>query len=148
MLPKKGIIIMLLASFLFASCTKEEKLPPYTVITSSPLPVSPIPTHSGPFVHGNRDYFWALPWHKTPRGYEIHLNTTRLTNDQINKGISVSVAIWTEMTVFDAIPLTFYEHTQKDSVSLSYSAKSGQLEIIAKATFEIKYVSDVFIEYK
>ena len=124
-----------------ASCSKDKEVrtyPPASVVSSPP---------SG-FIVGNKEYFWARPWHKTSRGYEIHLDTWKLTDSTINKGINLYVAIWTEMTTFDSIPLTFYEYTQSDSVHLSYTAIRGQLQVIAEAPFEVRYVSDVFIEYQ
>ncbi|HEV8283667.1 MAG TPA: hypothetical protein VGQ09_05125 [Chitinophagaceae bacterium] len=103
---------------------------------------------SGLIIHGNRDYFWGYPWQKTSRGYEIHLDTWRLTAVEINKGINVHVAVWTEMTTFERIPLAFYDFLQQDTIHLSYTAIPGQLQVIATAPFEVKYASDIFIEYQ
>jgi uncharacterized protein (UPF0305 family) len=82
------------------------------------------------------------------KGHEIHLDTWKLTDSTINKGINVYVAIWTEMTTFERIPLIFYDFLQKDTIHLSYTAIPGQLQVIAEAPFEITYLSDVFIEYQ
>jgi len=113
-------------------------------------PVSPpqAPPQPSGFIVGNKEYFWGEAWHKTSAGYKINLNTWKLTDSTISKGINVSVAMWTEMTIFERIPMTFYDFVNKDSVHLSFTAKPGQLRVTAQAPFELNYESDVLIEYE
>ena len=129
---------------LAASCGKEDAPIP-NAPTPPPLPVPVTP--AGPVAHGNQDYFWGYPWSKTSAGYEIKLRTDRLTQDAINRGIKVHVAIWTEMSTFFPIPSRYYEPLHQAYVELSYTAAPGELQVLAKAPFEVKYESDVFIEY-
>ena len=128
--------LLVLMTFL-AACGKED------VSQATRLPEVRMPTMQVQ----RSEYFWGRPWHKTSRGYEIHLASDRLTQDAINRGISVGLAIATEMTTFFSIPGVYYDHTEKDSVHISYLVKPNSLEVIAKAPFEIDYVSDVSITY-
>ncbi len=139
--------LLFLRSVLFlmtviTSCEEDDVLQPPS-ITNPPYAPKP----AGPVVNGSREYYWGLGWEKTNRGYEIQLKSNRLTQEAITKGIFPAVAIHTEMTTFDVIPLTFYDLIKKDSVHLSYSVSPGKLQVIANAPFEIYYVSDVYIQY-
>jgi len=125
------------------ACRKDREPQPHSPISPPQAPPQP----SG-FIVGNKEYFWTEGWHKTSTGYEINLNTWRLTDSTISKGINVSVAMWTEMTIFERIPSTFYDFNNKDSVHLSFTAKPGQLRVTAQAPFELNYESDVLIEYQ
>jgi hypothetical protein len=138
--------LLVIGLTLAASCDKEDPpIPnPRPTLLPAPVPVTPV----GPVAHGNQDYFWGYPWSKTSAGYEIKLRTDRLTQDAINKGIKVHVAIWTEMSTFFPIPSRYYETLQQAYVELSYTAAPGELLVLAKAPFEVKYESDLFIEYQ
>ena len=102
-----------------------------------------------PPIPSNQDHFWGQRWDTTSRGYEIHLNAPRLTQDQIIRGINVGIAI---LTVDDSpwvrIPLSYYEVFLPDTVHLSYEALPGMLNVIARTSFEITFRSDVYIEYR
>ena len=78
----------------------------------------------------------------------MNLNTWMLTGSTISKGINVYVATWTEFSIFERIPLTYYDFDNKDSVHFSFTALPGHLQVTAQVPFEINYESDVLIEYQ
>jgi hypothetical protein len=122
-----------------------------TIVTScskNPEPDRPNPAVVLPPSPPDREYFWVQRWDSTSRGYEIHLNIARLTQTEINRGIDVGVAVYSDWDPFVKIPFDYYDYGQKDTIHLSYNAIPGQLQVIAKASFKIEYPSDVFIEYK
>lgn len=137
----RTVFYLLVLCIVISSCKKDTspKIPP---------PSSQTPAQPSGYVVGNREYFWGEGWKKTSSGYEMHLDTWRLTDSAISKGINVYVAMWTEMTVFESIPSIFYDFTRKDSVRLSYTVIPGQLQVLAKSPSELDYESDVMIEYK
>ena len=122
-------------------CRKEKDARPY-----SP-PSTGLPPPSG-YVVDNKEYFWAVVWHKTTRGYETDLDTGRLTDSTINRGVNVSVAMWTEMTTFQQVPSIFYDFVRNDSIHLSYTVAPGKLQVLAETPLGVDYQSDVLIEYK
>jgi len=119
-----------------SSCSKSTSLPKPDRATE-PLP---------PFML-NREYFWRHPWQKTSTGYEMILRASALTDSAINKGIKVHVAIESEMMPFERLPVTLNYAFFPDTINLSYTAMPGQLQIFAKTSVNIHWLSDVFIQY-
>jgi hypothetical protein len=132
--PFSYLLALLLA---ITSCSKDPG------VTSPPNPSIPPP------IPVNREYFWDQRWNATSRGYEIHLDTWNLTQQEINRGIDVYVALSTEMSLFNKIPNSVLEPFFPDTVHLSYTAIPGHLQVIATASFDMTGdESDLFIEYK
>jgi len=109
-------------------------------------PNNPAP-RSG-YLVDNKEYFWGVNWHKTSTGYETDFDTGNLTDSAINRGVTVYVAMWTEMTTFQQIPSIFYDFGRNDSIHLSYTAAPGKLKVFAETPLGVDYQSDVLIEYK
>jgi len=131
---------LLFLSLTALSCRKEKDTKPY-------LPSTGLPPPSG-YVVDNKEYFWGVFWHKTTRGYETDLDTSRLTDSTISKGVNVYVAMWTEMTTFQQIPSIFYDFVRSDSIHLSYTVVPGKLQVLAETPLGVDYQSDVLVEYK
>jgi hypothetical protein len=129
------VISLLWVLLIIGACNKDE--------VAMPTPPAGLPAYTYP-----GEIFWAVPWNKTATGYEIVLNSKRLTQAAINKGVDVSVALWTEMTPFMQIPTTTYDLVQKDTINLSFAVKPDTLRVLAKAPFDITYESDVLIHYQ
>lgn len=124
------------------SCHKyDEVRADWNIPIGNPAPGTPASS-----VH--RDYYWGLTWQQTARGYEIAIDSWKITDSAINRGINVHLAIFTEMTTFQKLPLSFYDQVRRDSVHLSYTATRGQILVLARATFNLNYASDVMIEYQ
>ena len=128
---------LLVLSIIVLSCSKDDH------VKSTPPP--PI---LNPPPKDKKEYFWGQTWDTTSRGYVININTARLTQAEINKGINVGIAVYSDWDPFVTMPFNYYYDGQTDTIRLSYIAVPGQLQIIAKTSLEIKYPSDVLIEYK
>ena len=126
---------------LILSCNKNDE-----VITVLPLPPSGLPT----LQTSNDVNFWIKHWDTSSRGYEIHLNIQRLTQEQVNKGIDVNIAVLgADNTPWVRIPVNYIDGFLTDTVRLSYAVIPGQLQIIAKTSCPMNnYQSDIFLEYK
>jgi len=129
---------------LIISITSCNKSPEVTTYSPPPGPSIP-PT---PIVIDNKEYFWGYSWQKISGGYEMKLNSLSLTDAAINRGISVHLAIYTDWSMFNQLPLTLRDQFLPDTINLSYTAMRGQLQVFAKAPFDLVWASDVFIEYK
>ena len=123
-----------------SSCNKSPE------VTTYPLPPGPATPPATIVI--DKEYFWGSSWQKTSVGYEMKLNSPALTDSALNRGINVRVAIYTDWSMFNLLPLTLYDQFLPDTVNLSYTATRGQLQVFAKAPFDINWASDVFIEYK
>ncbi|MBD0367268.1 MAG: hypothetical protein ICV53_14340 [Flavisolibacter sp.] len=133
-----GCLVVLLTTV--AACHKDKATPPPNRQDSSPPPQGRPPLTG--VIHGNTEYFWGYGWTQTSRGQEIQITTIRLTQEAINKGISVHVAPYTEMSTFSELPVTV------NGIELSYVAEPTHLYVIARAPFTISDASDVYIEYR
>lgn len=110
--------------------------------------VSSNPSPSGnPFVAPEREYHWGLYWSQTSRGNEIHLNSPRLSDSVIRRGVAIGLAVYSDWDLFGIIPFDYYDTNKNDTIHLSYDVTPGQLRIIAKTPFAISYPSDVYIQY-
>src|SRR5258705_9835462 len=97
---KSAIPISFLMALIFFACTKHRDpiiAQPYTG------PVSPL--------IASKEYFWRYTWQKDfANGYEImNVDSWRLTDSAINKGIKIYVAIETEWSRFERISQTLYD---------------------------------------
>ena len=122
------------------SCSKSD-ISPHNVVNVINVSVPPA-------LPSNREYFWDQSWQKTSTGYEMKLQTQRLTDSVINQGIQVSLAIYSEMTVFEILPSMINDPSLPDTINLSYTATPGELKVFAKTTVNITWQSDVSIVYK
>ena len=120
-----------------ASCFKDGKeMMPYT----SQMPSEIIPD--------NIEFFYGIPWQKDSSGFTMELDTRRLTDTVINKGVNVSLAINADWSSFRQLPLTLTDPFLTDTINLTYSLMPGQVKIFAKTPLDIKWASDVIIEYQ
>lgn len=117
------------------SCSKEE----VGTVANRPVVVQPPPA-----LRVDEEYFWAQDWQKTTRGQEIIVTSSRLTQAAIDKGIDVSVAIYTEMTLFTWLPTII---TMTDKIELLYTVEPGKLYVIARTSTPLNFQSDVCIRY-
>jgi hypothetical protein len=131
------VILFIGTTLLICSCSKEPT--PVSIDRPNIPPPPPVPV---------KEYFWEKAWQKTGNDFEIKLQSPALTDSAINKGIKVQVAIYTDWSLFNDIPLTLTEIGLPDTVNLSYSVQPGNLRIVAKAPFEITWPSDVVIVYQ
>ena len=127
---------LLITLLLIVSCSKPEIHP----IDRPVFPPSPFDLKS--------EYFRAQAWQKISTGYQMSIQSSRLTDSAINKGIKVSVALYSDWSTFYLIPSTIYDQDLPDTVNISYSVIQGQLKLISVAPFDITWKSDVLIEYK
>ena len=127
----------LLTTFLFIiSCSKQEIHPiDRPVFLPSPFELK-------------MEYVWAQPWQKTSTGQQMAIQSLRLTDSAIRKGITVSVAFESEMSVFEKLPTIINYPWLSDTVDLSYTIVPGKLTILAKTSFDIAWPSDVMIYYQ
>ena len=140
-----SVVCCLLVLFLtITSCNKDGEVKNNLFPINNPSS----PSQPSGIIVGNREYFWGNAWHRTSNGYAINLNTWRLSDSAINRGINIHVAFWTEMTTFEKTPLAFYNFLQRDTVHLSYIAIPGQLQVIGHGALDTTDKSDVFIEYE
>lgn len=117
------------------SCSKEE----VGTVANRPVVVQPPAA-----LRVDEEYFWAQDWQKTTRGQEIIVTSSRLTQAAIDKGIDVSVAIYTEMTLFTWLPTII---TVTDKIELLYTVEPGKLYVIARTPTPLNFQSDVCIRY-
>lgn len=128
-----SLLFMLL--LFVVSCSKEE----VGTVANRPVVVQPPPA-----LRVDEEYFWAQDWQKTTRGQEIIVTSSRLTQAAIDKGIDVSVAIYTEMTLFTWLPTII---TMTDKIELLYTVEPGKLYVIARTSTPLNFQSDVCIRY-
>ena len=114
---------------------------------TNPPPSVPPQTSSG-FIIGNKEFFYSIPWKKDSSGFKMELDTRRLTDTVINKGVNVSLAINTDWSPFRQLPLTLNDPFLADTINRTYSLMPGQVKIFAKTPLDIKWASDVIIEYQ
>jgi hypothetical protein len=93
-------------------------------------------------------YFWDNPWEKDSNNYVIKVESFRLTDSAISRGIEVYVAEYSDWSPFRQLPLTLYDPSLPDTVNLSFTAAPGEVQVIAKAPFAITWRGDVFIKYR
>jgi hypothetical protein len=124
-----------------ASCFKDG------VRMTNPPPPGPPQTSSG-FIIGNKEFFYGIPWQKDSNGFEMEMDTWRLTDIAINKRINVSLAIYTDWSSFRQLPFILSDPFLPDTIGLTYSLMPGQLKVFAKTPLDIKWASDVIIEYQ
>ena len=97
----------------------------------------------------NKEYFWKYSWQKdSVNSYQMIVNTWRLTDSAINRGVKVYVAIYTDWSPFERVPQTLHDVFLPDTVNLTYGVTAGHLKVFAKAPFEITWPSDIMIEYQ
>ena len=137
---KKNALHTLIVAFVgvsfIISCKKEEHL------------AIDRPIDNSQYFINNREYFWAQSWQRSPNGYEMTLQTQMLTDSVINKGIKVGVAIYSEMSRFEPLPVTIdYSTRPGDTVQLTYTVMPGKLKVLAKTPATITWASDVFIQF-
>ena len=70
----------------------------------------------------------------------------RLTQEALDKGIVVSVAIDTEMTTFAQLPATI--KWPWGDIQLSFKAEPGKIYVIAQAPYDLTLQSDVRVQYQ
>lgn len=133
MRTRMSLLFMLL--LFVVSCSKEE----VGTVANRPVVVQPPPA-----LRVDEEYFWAQDWQKTTRGQEIIVTSSRLTQAAIDKGIDVSVAIYTEMTLFTWLPTII---TMTDKIELLYTVEPGKLYVIARTSTPLNFQSDVCIRY-
>lgn len=119
---------------LTASCQKDDAVPLQAPSVRS--------------VWGAKQYFWINYWEAGPQGYQLKLKPDGLTQQAIDKGIRVYVAMWSETTPFEPLPTVFSIPSQGVKIELFYTARPGELRIIAQSPSSIPYPSDVYIEFK
>lgn len=130
-------------SLSLSSCTKNREV---AIPQTNPIPtVTPGPAG---MLMGNKEYFWGYAWQKDSAIYEMKVDTWRLTDSAINRGIKVYAAIYTDWSSFDQLPLTLTDVFLPDTVNLSYTVTAGHLKVFAKAPFDITWQSDVMIDYQ
>lgn len=135
----KSFIWPMAVFMIITSCDKSAVTPPAQVNTTS----------SPPFTALDREYFWGLSWQKTSNGYEMKIQTPRLTDSAINNGIKVGVAIYSDWSVFDVLPFTINDPSWlRDTINLSYIATPGKLQVFATTSVDITWASDVSILFK
>jgi hypothetical protein len=126
------LLILVLVNF---SCKKERYLPLNRPIDNSNYYLE------------NREYFWGQSWQRMPNGYAMTLQTQMLTDSVINRGIGVGVANYSELSRFEILPFTIDDPLLPDTIQLSYTVTPGRLEVFAKTSVNITWLSDVFIQY-
>jgi hypothetical protein len=134
------IIITLFAFFvLLAACKKEAGLKD---LSSNPtLPYSSI--------DHNQEYFWMRGWTKlSGNKYKSIINTSRLTDTVLNRGISVWVAVYSDWDPFEQLPFTSNNSFLADTIRFSYTAIPGRVEIIAETALILDWPSDFLIKYR
>jgi len=119
-----------------AGCSKDPEPVPLRDRLGPPPPRSPY-----------QEIFWGKKWQKITGGYEIKVQSTSLTDSVINKGISVFVALITDWTPFYQVPSTMSDISLPDTVNVTYTATRGQLQLFAKAPFEMNFESDVMFRH-
>lgn len=140
----KNIFLLLLTVTVISACSKHQD-PIVTQPYTGPV-VSP--GFAGDLM-GNKEYFWKYSWQKdVANSYEMKVNTWRLTDSTINRGVKVYVAIYTDWSPFERVPQTLHDVFLPDTVNLSYKVTQGLLTIFAKSPFEINWSSDAMIEYQ
>ena len=143
----KSWVFIFCAILVFSSCNKKEEPLANSGINPPPLlpPSQPI---SGMLI-GNKELFWEQPWDTAAGGYIMKLKTWRLTQDKINSGIDVGIAIFgAGDSPWVTTPTSLYDLFLQDSVHVSYNATPGQLQLKARTSFDFtKVKSDVYIEY-
>jgi hypothetical protein len=129
------ISLLFLLLLLSVSCSKED----VRTVANRPVVVQ---TPAG--LRFDEEYFWAQDWQKTARGQELIVTSGRLTQAAIDKGVDVSVAIHTEMTLFTWLPTII---TLTDNIELLYKVEPGKLYVIARTSTLLNFQSDVCIRY-
>jgi hypothetical protein len=141
-MKKYFLVLQILSAstaFHFTSCKK----PGYGTISGASDPLPP-PSYSDL----NREYYWGRQWRKDSNDYEIKIEASRLTDSALNKGIKVYVAIYSDWSFFEQMPLTLNDADLPDTANLSFNAMPGSLQIIARAPFVLNWSSDILIEYE
>lgn len=118
------------------------------IVSCSKPEIHPIDRPVFPPFDLKSEYFRAQAWQKISTGYQMSIQSSRLTDSAMNKGVKVSVALYSDWSTFYLIPSTLYDQDLPDTVTISYSVIPGQLKLIALAPFDITWKSDVLIEYK
>jgi hypothetical protein len=103
---------------------------------------------SSELIIGNREFFYGIPWQKDSSGFKMELDTRRLTDTVIKKGVNVSLAINTDWSSFRQLPLTLNDPFSTEVIDLTYLLMPGRLKIFAKTSLDITWASDVIIEYR
>ena len=134
---KKISFSFFISVIIFLSCSK-----------NGGLKTNPTPSFPSGMVIGNKEYFWRSSWQKTSEGQEILVETWRLSDSAINRGVTIHAAIYSDWSPFNPLPLTLHELGLPDTVNLTYTIIPGKVKVIAKAPFTITWLSDVMIEYR
>lgn len=137
---KKNALHTLIFAFVgvifFISCYKEKHFPIDRPIDNSQY-----------FIN-NREYFWAQSWQRSANGYEMILQTQMLTDSVINRGIKVGVAVYSERSRFEILPVTINDPSWlTDTIQLSFTVTPGKLKVLSKTSVNITWPSDVFIQF-
>ncbi|TMI61280.1 MAG: hypothetical protein E6H07_19810 [Bacteroidetes bacterium] len=141
MKAKITVTIMILTVFVISSCSKDGSTYSGSGSGSPVLPPPPPP---------NQEVFYNQPWDTASNGYKLQINTQRLTQEQIIRGINVEIAVLgAGESPWVRIPVSYFDPNLTDTVHISYSATPGQLQLFARTTFELNHhQSDVLIKYK
>lgn len=136
--------LLFLTALILSACAKH-KVP----LPASTYSVAPVFPGFGGVPVDNKEYFWKYSWQKdSVNSYQMIVNTWRLTDSAINRGVRVYVAIYTDWSPFERVPQTLHDVFLPDTINLTYKVTAGHLNVFAKAPFQIEWPSDIMIEYQ